>query len=54
MDEVTTKEALEEAVSALLAVSTKLELDPLLDIQVNRAIMTLTKIVASDSLGPIS
>lgn len=54
MDEVTVNEALEEALSALLAVSNKTELEALLDIQVSRAIMTLTTMVGSRELGPIS
>lgn len=45
MDEITIKEALEESLQALLAVSNKLEMDPLLDIQVNTAIMSLTKVM---------
>jgi hypothetical protein len=44
MDEETVKEAVAEALAALLAVSNKLDLDPFLDIQVNMAIMSLTKI----------
>ncbi len=54
MDEVTVKEALEEALSALLAVSNKTELEALLDIQVTRAIMTLTTVVGSKESGPSS
>jgi indole-3-glycerol phosphate synthase len=45
MDEITINEALEESLQALLAVSHKLEMDPLLDIQVNAAIMSLTKVL---------
>lgn len=54
MDEVTITEALEEALSALLAVSNKLELEAMLDIQVSRAIMTLTTTVGSNQSGPSS
>ena len=54
MDEVTIEEAATEALSALLAVSNKLELDAMLDIQVTRAIMSLTTLVGSKELGPTS
>lgn len=54
MNDQTTIEALEEALVALLAVSTKLNMEPFLDIQVNSAIITLTKLVGEREFGPTS